>query len=162
GFATLGLRYLAHKESRGSVTVWLAGLSLAAIAVQVVVPMAAAPGYDLTKWAAVNYLPGSAGYFQIARKEALADPWRFLAEYPRWIQAQDSLHIGTHPPGLIAAQCVLIRAMERSPDLATALLDQMPMSVEAGFRVFTERDPKPLSRADRAALYATSLLTLLA
>jgi len=34
--------------------------------------------------------------------------------------------------------------------------------VEAGFRVFGERDPQPLSRAERATLYATALLTLLA
>ena len=45
---------------------------LAAIAVQVIVPMGAAPGYDLTKWAAVNYLPGSAGYFKVARQQAVA------------------------------------------------------------------------------------------
>jgi hypothetical protein len=162
GLTALGVRFLAVKRSRLIVAGWLAGLSLAAAAVQVLVPMGAAPGYDLTKWATVNYLPGSSGYFQIARKEAAGDPWRFLAEYPRWIQAQDSLHIGTHPPGLIAVQCLLIQVMERSPKLALALLDHMPVTVEAGFRVFTQHDPQPLSRADRAALYATSLLTLLA
>ena len=43
-------------------------------------------GYDLTKWASVNYLPGSAGYFQVARQQAAGDPWKFLAEYPDWIQ----------------------------------------------------------------------------
>jgi hypothetical protein len=162
GFVALGLWALAANRSRPIVAAWLAGLLLAAAAVQVIVPMGAAPGYDLTKWAAVNYLPGSSGYFQIARKEAVGDPWRFLADYPRWIRSQDTLHIGTHPPGLIAAQCVLIGIMERSPRLAGALLDHMPMTVEAGFDVFTGQDPQPLSRADRAALYATSLLTLLA
>src|SRR5262249_24472662 len=73
-----------------------------------------------------------------------------------------SLHIGTHPPGLIAVQCILLRAMERSPALAGVLLDHMPPSVEAGFRAFAGQDPQPLTGAERAALYATSLLTLLA
>ena len=72
-------------------------------------PDGSADGYDLTKWAAVNYLPGSAGYFKIARQQAVRDPWQFLAEYPQWIRSQDSLHIGTHPPGLIAVQCLLLR-----------------------------------------------------
>ena len=43
------------------------GLFFASICIQVIVPMGAPPGYDLTKWASVNYLPGSSGYFQIAR-----------------------------------------------------------------------------------------------
>ncbi len=109
-----------------------------------------------------NYLPGSAGYFKVARQQAVRDPWKFLADYPQWIRDQDSLHIGTHPPGLIAVQCVLIGVMERQPALAGFLLDHMPAAVEQGFRVFAERDPHPLTRADRAALYATALLTLLA
>ena len=69
----------------------------------------------LAKWASVNYLAGSAGYFKLARQQAARDPWKFLAEYPVWIRGQDSLHIGTHPPGLIAAQCLLLRVMERNP-----------------------------------------------
>ena len=127
-----------------------------------IIPCGAAPGYDLTKWAAANYLPGSAGYFKVARQQAVRDPWKFLADYPRWIRDQDSLHIGTHPPGLIAVQCLLIGVMERQPSLAAFLLGHMPTSVDQGFRIFAERDPQPLTRADRAALYATALLTLAA
>jgi hypothetical protein len=85
-----------------------------------------------------------------------------MAEYPRWIRGQDSLHIGTHPPGLIAAQCVLLRVMDENPWLTDSLLAHMPQAVDEGFRVFASNDPQPLSRADRATLYATSLLTLLA
>jgi hypothetical protein len=162
GFAGLGLRALAARATGWAEARWLAALLAAAIAVQVAIPMGAAPGYDLSKWASVNYLPGSAGYFQVARQQAVRDPWRFLAEYPEWIRSQDSLHIGTHPPGLIIVQCVLLEAMERSAALADVLLDHMPPSVEAGFRAFAGQDPQPLTRAERAALYATSLLTLLA
>ena len=140
----------------------LAGLLFAAICAQVIVPMGAPAGYDLTKWASVNYLPGSAGYFQVARQKAAADPWKFLAEYPDWIRSQDVFHIGTHPPGLIAAQCLLLRTMDQNPRLTGALLAHMPPSVEAGFRVFDEPGRNSLTRAERATLYATALLTLFA
>ena len=161
-FVAIGFNALTARPSRRAESAWLIGLLAAAIAVQVIIPLGAAPGYDLAKWAAANYLPGSAGYFKVARQQAVGDPWKFLADYPRWIRDQDSLHIGTHPPGLIAVQCILIGVMEWQPSLAGFLLDHMPRAVDQGFRVFTERDPQPLSRADRAALYATALLTLLA
>jgi hypothetical protein len=162
GFVALGSGALAAKRSRLYESMWLSGLLLAAVGVQFVVPTGAASGYDLSKWAGVNYLPGSAGYFQIARKQAARDPWRFLADYPRWIRSQDVFHIGTHPPGLIVTQCVLLGIMERSPALTGFLVAHMPRSVEAGFRVFASQDRDPLSPAERAALYATALLTLLA
>jgi methylthioxylose transferase len=161
-FAALGLRLLNRARSPVFEGACLAGLLFASVCIQVIVPLGAPAGYDLTKWASVNYLPGSTGYFQVARQKAVDDPWKFLAEYPDWIRTQDVFHIGTHPPGLIAAQCLLLRTMQQSPPLTGALLDHMPPSVDAGFRVFGDPGSKPLSRAERAALYATALLTLLA
>ena len=162
GFAGLGFKALGRNPLPRVEMTWLTGLLAAALAVQMVVPMGAASGYDLSKWAAVNYLPGSTGYFKIARQQAIRDPWKFMADYSDWIRNQDSLHIGTHPPGLIAAQCVLINVMQQNPGLADFLLDHMPATVAMGFRVFGGNDPQPLSRSDRAALYATAILTLLA
>jgi hypothetical protein len=162
GLGALGLRLLREPRSRAFECVCVAGLVFASVCVQVVVPMGAPAGYDLTKWASVNYLSASAGYFQIARDKAASDPWKFLAEYPDWIRTQDVLHIGTHPPGLILAQCLLLRTMEQNPRLTSMLSDHMPASVDAGFRVFADPKSKPLSRAERASLYATALLTLLA
>ena len=161
-FAGLGYKALARNRSPRAEATWLTGLLAAAIAAQMVVPIGAAPGYDLSKWAAVNYLPGSSGYFKIARQQAIRDPWKFMADYSHWIRNQDSLHIGTHPPGLIAAQCVLMKVMEHNPRLAGFLLDHMPETVAMGFRVFGGNDPQPLSRTERASLYATALLTLFA
>jgi methylthioxylose transferase len=161
-FAAWGLQVLGAGAARRAEPVWLAGLIVMAIAIQVSVPTAAPPGYDLTKWAAVNYLPSSTGYFKVAREQAAADPWKFLSEYPRWIRSQDSLHIGTHPPGLIATQCLLLETMKANPGLVKVLLDRMPSAVADGFRVFGAADPRPLLPAERAALYATALLTLLA
>jgi methylthioxylose transferase len=159
-FLAFGAWALSGKASRRAEALWLAALMAAATAVQVAIPTGAPSGYDLTKWAAVNYLSGSAGYFQIAREQAARNPGRFLKDYPDWIRSQDSLHIGTHPPGLIAVQCVLIEAMNRYPAVAAFLFDHMPTTVDAGFRVFGGNDPHPLSRGEKAALYATSLLTL--
>src|SRR5271156_6170639 len=90
GFVALGLKLLAARPSRRAEVAWLIGLWVAALGVQVMVPLGAAEGYDLSKWAAVNYLPGSAGYFKVARQQAMRDPWKFLAEYPDWIKGQDS------------------------------------------------------------------------
>ena len=133
------------------------------IAVQVAIPIGAPDEYDLTKWAYVNYLPGSTGYFKIARDQAAQDPWQFLARYPDWIRDQDSLHIGTHPPGLIVAQCILLRTMERNPALAgflTAITCRRRS--RSGFGSSRAIDRRPIRRSERAALYATALLTLLA
>ena len=118
GFAATGLHLLGTARSRVYEAACVAGLLFASICIQIIVPMGAPAGYDLTKWAAVNYIPGSAGYFQVAREKASGDAWKFLADYPVWIRTQDVFHIGTHPPGLIAAQCVLLRTMERNPRLA--------------------------------------------
>src|SRR5437773_2384036 len=78
GFVGVGLRALTASRSRWSEASWLAALLAAAIAAQVIIPLGAADEYDLTKWAYVNYFPGSAGYFKIARDQAAEDPWGFL------------------------------------------------------------------------------------
>jgi hypothetical protein len=160
--AAIGAKILTSKASHRAEAACVTALAAASIAVQIGIPLGAAPGYDLSKWAAVNYLSGSAGYFKVARQQAVRDPWKFLADYPQWIRNQDSLHIGTHPPGLIAGQCFLMGIMEHNPSLSQWLIDHMPESVDMGFRVFGAKDPQPLSPSDRATLYTTALLTLLA
>ena len=161
-FVGLGARSLAVRASRWSESGWLAALFLTAISVQVAVPLGAPDEYDLTKWAYVNYLTGSTGYFKVARDQAAQHPWQFLARYPDWIRNQDSLHIGTHPPGLIVAQCILLRTMDQNPALAGLLSDHMPPSVQLGFRQLEGVDRRPILQSERASLYATALLTLMA
>ena len=60
------------------------------------------------------------------------------------------------------AYTALIKQHLVDPRFTTELVDHMPASVEMGFRVFGGNDPQPLSRSDRAALYSTAILTLLA
>jgi hypothetical protein len=163
GFIALGYRALGTgSRSRGSEASWLAGLLGASIAIQVVIPFGAAEEYDLARWAYVNYFIGSAGYYRVAREQAVDHPWRFLADYPVWIQRQDSLHIGTHPPGLIALQCLLLKTMEQNPKTAETLIATMPRPVAEGFRQIERITGAPLPQADRAALYLTSVLMMLA
>ncbi len=161
-FVGLGLRALLAHASRWTEARWLAALLAATVAVQVAIPVGAPDEYDLTKWVYVTYLSGSTGYFKVAREQAVQHPWEFLARYPDWIRSQDSLHIGTHPPGLIVAQCILMRTMDRYPGLADILLDHMPPSLAIGFKQLEGMDGRPIRRSERASLYATALLTLLA
>ena len=160
-FVGLGLWALRSGPSRRYEALWLATLFAAAIGVQVAIPTGAPDEYDLTKWAYVNFIPSSSGYYWIARNQAAPDPWAFLARYPDWIRGQDSLHIGTHPPGLIVLQCILLRTMERDPALAGFLLGHMPPSVDIGFRALQGVEGLVIRRSERAALYATALMTLL-
>jgi hypothetical protein len=157
GWRALG----SHKAGVRVEGLWLGGLFVAAVVLQVAIPIGAPEGYGLEKWAAVNFLPSSTGYYQVARRQAAADPWRFFAEYPEWIKSQDSLHIGTHPPGLIAVQCMMLWFMDNHPNVVEFLFNWMPAPVDLGFRVFSNSEPVPPSRADRAALYLTAILTLL-
>jgi len=162
-YAALGFRSLGVPSAVGfRESVWLAGLMALSALVQFFIPMAAPDEYDLTKWAYVHYFRGSTGYYQVAKDEAMEDPWKFLANYPTWIENQDSLHIGTHPPGLIALQCALIGTMERHPSAADLLVSSMPPSIHEAFRQLEAMNRRPIPRADRAAIFAASLLTLLA
>jgi hypothetical protein len=52
--------------------------------------------------------------------------------------------------------------MDRYPALADFLVDHMPPSVGVGFHQLEGMEGKPMRRAERAALYASALLTLLA
>lgn len=154
-FAGLGLRFLNDQPSRKRECLAVAGLCGAAIAAQAIVPAGAPEGYGLSKWALALSNPGSSGYYTTAR-EQIRDPWRFLADYPSWIKRQDALHIGTHPPGLFLVQFALLSVMDSNAELARFIVDHNPPSVDLSFRVMG-----PPHRADRAALSATGLLTLL-
>ncbi len=82
----LGLRALAAASTAWTEARWLAALFAAAVAVQVAIPIGAPDEYDLTKWAYVNYLPGSTGYFRIARDQAARGP----VAVPRQLSGLDS------------------------------------------------------------------------
>jgi hypothetical protein len=159
GFAALGLRWLQRRATPGREALAVTALMAAAVGVQFATPYGAPHGYGLAKWALVLHMPASTGYYTVARHQ-VHDARRFLAGYPDWIRRQDSLHIGTHPPGLFLFEHVLLNAFATRPRLARRVVDAMPATVAAGFRAIGEYDPLPL--ADRATLGVTGALTLLA
>ncbi len=137
----------------------LAALLVLAVMVQGVAHMGAPAGYGLEKWVIALHQRGSSGYFTVAKME-VREPSRFLKDYPTWIQKQDALHLGTHPPGLILLEAVLLHAMEANPALARKVVDLAPESVAMMLRIFGADNPMTL--ADRATLVLTGALTLLA
>ena len=151
-----------RRSSRWAEARWLAVLFAASIGVQVAVPLGAPDEHDLTKWAYVNYLQRSTGYFKIARQTAAHDPWRV----PRAVSGLDPR------PGLVAhrhASAWLDRRPVHpaahdgaKPGSCRFLSEHMPPSVQVGFRQLEGMDRRPILRSERAALYATALLTLLA
>jgi methylthioxylose transferase len=158
-FVAIGLRSLKAKTTRRREAGWLAGLVVAAVGVQGFVQEGAPEGYGLSKWIFALHAPGSSGYFTVAKAQ-MADPARFLANYPDWIAKQDALHIGTHPPGLFLASRAILEAMAASPGLAKVVVDRSPPSVAMAVQVL--RETKDLNRADGSALALTGALTLLA
>jgi hypothetical protein len=156
--AALGFRFLS--TGRGGVAreaTALAGLLPAAVLIQAILPTGAPREYGLARWPIVTYLPASTGYYTIARHQ-IGDPGSFLRDYPEWIRRQDSLHVGTHPPGLFLVEHALIRTLAARPKLARAVNDHLPESIRAGFAAIAE----PLPPADRAALGLSGVLTMLA
>lgn len=159
GFAAAGFRAMAREGGRRRRSAWLAGLVVAAVAVQGVVQEGAPPGYGLSKWIFALHPSGSSGYYTVARWQ-MGDARKFLADYPTWIQKQDALHVGTHPPGLFLTARALLVAMGANPRAARAVVDASPPSVITA--ILALRDTDGLTRADAAALSLTGALTLLA
>ncbi len=116
--AAWGMKCLRGAPSRVREGCAVVGLLAGAIALQLLVPSGAPVGYGLAKWAIVLNEKGSTGYFQVAKHEA-GDLPRFLAAYPDWVRRGDALHLGTHPPGLIAVEAVLLRGAEELADVNT-------------------------------------------
>jgi methylthioxylose transferase len=156
GYAALAMRSLTQK--RGKAGWWLAGLVPLAILVQGAVQEGAPYGYGLSKWAIALHNRGSSGYYTVA-KEQIPDLRQFLNDYPAWIKRQDSLHIGTHPPGLLMTSWWMLRFYEANPGLARAVVSIFPTSIDVAFRTVA---PKSLPIADRAGLATTGFLILLA
>lgn len=156
-FCVTGMRFLRRRSPsrvREGIAVFL--LTGAAIVVQVAVQLGAPYGYGLTKWVTLA-MHGASGYHEIA-VEQVDDLGRFWADYPRWVQDQDALHIGTHPPGLIVVASALNRWMEIHAGLAQAVLRWTPESVARGFPEIIG----PLPQSERAAIVLMALATLLA
>ena len=149
-YATLAailMSWLSRKVTPRKEAFALTALLIMAVTVQGVAHMGAPAGFGLEKWVIALYQKGSSGYFTVAKMEVSA-PSRFLKDYPTWIQKQDALHLGTHPPGLIMVQAVLLHTMEANPAIARKVVDLAPESVAMMLRIFG--DDNAMQLADRA------------
>lgn len=156
-FVGAGMRSLSRKAGPWREAGWLSALAVLSVGIQGVAQSGAPVGYGLEKWVIALSQKGSNGYFHVAREE-IHDLGTFLSAYPEWIQRQDALHIGTHPPGLVVTQSLLLKTMEGSPPAARFVLEHAPDAVSQAFRYFDTRSPMPT--AERATLVLTGLATL--
>jgi hypothetical protein len=111
----------------------------------------------------VLYFPSTSGYFTEAKKSD--DFVAYLANYEQLMSRGDVLHLGTHPPGLIALHAGLLAVYKRSPPLVDATLALRPESVretEELLAALSQAERNPLSRAELAELWGASLLIQLA
>lgn len=90
--------------------------------VQIGLQMGAPSTFGLAKWAMCTFYPAASGYFTVAITEVDNLP-EFLENYPNWIKQQDSLHIGTHPPGLIVEAKWWLNFWEARPQFSKAFLN---------------------------------------
>ena len=159
GFAALGARSLGRAGSSGREAVWVAVLALASVLVQGAVQEGAPEGYGLAKWIIALQNSGSSGYQTVARLDMPSGLGAFLQAYPTWIKAQDSLHIGTHPPGLFVVAWVMGDLTRSQLGLARWVVDYTPGSAKSA--VLASRASGLLGRDEAAALVLTGALTLL-
>lgn len=158
-FAAWGRYSLDKRQGPIRETIWTVLLAVAAIAVQWNVIEGSPYGYGLSRWGIALGNAGSSGYYRVARGEN-ADRMKFLADYPKWIQKQDELHIGTHPPGLFIINSLVGGMMDRNPEIARFTLAHAPRSALDGLTTI-DRGRSRLTKSDRAALVFLGALTLL-
>ncbi len=149
---------------RKARTIWLVSLTAAGFAFLWVVQDSPTYAYDrLGRGPLVLFFPATSGYFTEARNAS--DFAGYLSNYEALMSRGDVLHLGTHPPGLIALHSGLLELYERSPTLVDATLALRPESVrmtEDLLQSLALAEGKPLSRADLAELWGATLLMQLA
>ena len=149
---------------RSHASLWLLALTVAGFGMLWTVRDAPTNAYDrLGRDPLVLYFPSTSGYFTEARDAV--DFAHYLAEYEQLMSRGDVLHLGTHPPGLIALHRGLLAIYERSPMLVETTLALRPESVRQTQDLITaiaQSEGKPLSQAELAELWGAALLIQLA
>ena len=145
-------RWLRARESKRRKVAAVCVLFVAGLATQTLAPIGAPYAYGPAKSPLVVYYPSISGYYTFGKK--IDDPWRFLAEYPEWIKKQDSMHIGTHPPGLFLSERLLLGFFQAHDGAARLVIRLTPDPPRQGLNMIRRFDPLPL--ADGALLIATA------
>lgn len=125
---------------------------------------AAPRNYDaLGRSSLVLFYPNFSGYFTEARR--IDDLGDYLGSYESLMAEGDVLHLGTHPPGLIVGQRLLLDLFESNPRLTRIALATRPASVAATTHVIGEtlgaapgKTGVPPDAAEQAELWFAALL----
>ncbi|MEZ6064283.1 MAG: hypothetical protein R3B90_00925 [Planctomycetaceae bacterium] len=157
--AYVGFAWLAERglESAGRLGMFLRLMGLVVVGFGWLwgVQGAAIDGIGLGKSSYVLFYPGPSGYFWRARYVETSLP-TLLSGYEELLAERDYLHIGTHPPGLIAGWWLLLDVCHQSPGLVAAAEATMPESVANSFELIrssVRRDGREFNRADAACLW---------
>ena len=148
--------------SRVRLLGWLAALTAGGLCWLVTVQAVVPSSRGLEKIPFVIYSRGASGYFHKARYE-VANLGDFLSGYESLMAEGDTLHLGTHPPGLFVGYRALIATVDSVPSLQSVAELTMPNSVSEAFDVLNDSATRPderLSRSDRAVIWLAALLTM--
>ncbi len=149
------------ESSRAEWSGWLLALMATGFAWLHVVQNTPPAGLDAAKSPFVLYYPSSSGYFFKANYE-VGSLVEFLRDYEDTVRNGDTLHEGTHPPGLFVLFRGLIAFAEAAPDVAALPQIVLPQSGEDGFAFIRSISPRPLTEQDQAVLWLAAMLTQLA
>ena len=149
------------ESSRAGWSGWLLALMATGFAWLQVVQNTPPAGLDAVKFPFVLYYPSSSGYFFKANYE-VGSSAEFLRDYEEAVRNGDTLHEGTHPPGLFVLFRGLIAFSEAAPDVAALPQIVLPQSGEDGFEFIRSMSPRPLTEQDQAVLWLAAMLTQLA
>jgi hypothetical protein len=149
------------ESSRAEWSGWLLALMATGFAWLHVVQNTPPAGLDAAKSPFVLYYPSSSGYFFKANYE-VGSSAEFLRDYEEAVRNGDTLHEGTHPPGLFVLFRGLIAFAEAAPDVAALPQIVLPQSGEDGFEFIRSMSPRPLTEQAQAVLWLAAMLTQLA
>ena len=149
------------ESSRAEWSGWLLALMATGFAWLHVVQNTPPAGLDAAKSPFVLYYPSSSGYFFKANYE-VGSLVEFLRDYEDTVRNGDTLHEGTHPPGLFVLFRGLIAFAEAAPDVAALPQIVLPQSGEDGFEFIRSMSPRPLTEQAQAVLWLAAMLTQLA
>jgi len=149
------------ESSRAELAGWLLALMATGFIWLHAVQNTPPAGLDAAKFPFVLYYPSSSGYFFKASYE-VENTAGFLRDYEETVRNGDTLHEGTHPPGLFVLFRGLIAFAEAAPDVAALPQIVLPQSGQDGFNFIRSMSPRPLSEQDQTVLWLAAMLTQLA
>lgn len=114
----------------------------------------------------VLYYGRTTGYFFEARYSTVGSR-EFLATYENWLTEQSGmdryLHLGTHPPGMILMNRIVLAAADAFPGVAAAIGSTAPKSIRdmnEQIRVESNVSGREFTQRDAACLWFVTLFTL--